>query len=188
MRKDYNTAWRDYMPAAQKGNSDAQAAIGALLFLHRNHQPGHQQCAHSPRPAPAGGSALRPGAPVVERSAEKGDRYAMGYLAVMLDSGIGGPANPARAAQLREQLKQSRDVGATDKQFVKTATADPETRAMAAAWQSGHYADALAAANARAVKGDAAADALLGRAYYEGVGVPKLLHCSLVPQPGRRAK
>jgi TPR repeat protein len=216
MRKDYNTAWRDYMPAAQQGNSDAQAAIGAMLFLHTN-PPGtgfYLQCekwllasAKQGNPhgmdllaqyyyatgvATAGG--INPGinnAPIppalrrqaearfalarqwYERSVEKGDGYAMGYLAVMLDSGIGGPADPARAAELRAQMKQSSASGSTDRQFVKAATTDPETRAMAAAWQSGHYADALAAAKARAAKGDAAAEALLGRAYYEGVGVPR---------------
>ncbi len=41
---------------------------------------------------------------------------------------------------------------------------------MTASWQSGHYADALQNAQALAAKGDANAEALLGRAYYEGVG------------------
>ncbi len=44
---------------------------------------------------------------------------------------------------------------------------------MDAAWQSGHYADALKKAQTMAATGDANAEALLGRAYYEGVGVPR---------------
>ena len=34
--KDYTTAWRDFMADAQKGNSEAQAGIGAMLFKHIN--------------------------------------------------------------------------------------------------------------------------------------------------------
>lgn len=44
---------------------------------------------------------------------------------------------------------------------------------MKAAWQTGHYSDALRNAEARAAKGDANAQALLGKAYYEGVGVTR---------------
>jgi len=36
-----------------------------------------------------------------ERSAAKGDLYAAGNLAILLDSGLGGPKDPARAAELR---------------------------------------------------------------------------------------
>jgi hypothetical protein len=60
----------------------------------------------------------------------------MGNLAIMLDAGVGGPADPARAAQLRERLKHI-----TDPDFVKKVTADPGKLAMDAAWQSGHSRD-----------------------------------------------
>lgn len=103
-----------------------------------------------------------------ERASEQGDVYAMGNLALMLDAGVGGPPDAARAAQLREQVKAG-----ADKTFARKATADPSNLAMNAAWQSGHYADAIRNAQAAAQKGDANAEALLGRAYYEGVGVPR---------------
>jgi hypothetical protein len=35
-RKDYNTAWREFMIAAQNGDSEAQAGIGAMLLTHIN--------------------------------------------------------------------------------------------------------------------------------------------------------
>ena len=35
-RKDYNTAWRNFMAAAQKGDSEAEAGVGAMLFNHLN--------------------------------------------------------------------------------------------------------------------------------------------------------
>jgi hypothetical protein len=108
-----------------------------------------------------------------ERSAAKNDGYALGNLAIMLDSGVGGPADPARAAQLREQLKHPNAAGYTDPNFVRKATADPSNLSMTAAWQAGHYADALRNAQTQAAAGDAKAEAMLGRAYYEGVGVQR---------------
>jgi TPR repeat protein len=103
-----------------------------------------------------------------ERSAAKGDGYAMGNLAIMLDSGVGGPRDAARAARLRAQV-----AGHSDADFASRATKDPGNLAMTAAWQSGHYADALQNAQALAAKGDTNAEALLGKAYYEGVGVAR---------------
>ena len=44
---------------------------------------------------------------------------------------------------------------------------------MTMAWQAGHYADALKTANEEASQGDASAQAMLGKAYYEGVGVAR---------------
>jgi len=207
--KDYNTAWRDFMVDAQKGNSEAQAGIGAMLFKHMN-PPGtgyYAQCEkwllasanqgnvkgmdflgqyyYAVGSSIAGG--INPGhnnAPIppalqqqadgkfalarqwFERASAKNDGYAMGNLAIMLDAGVGGPADKPRAAQLREQLKHL-----TDSNFVRRATTDPGKLAMSASWQSGHYADALKNAQAMAAKGDADAEALLGKAYYEGVGV-----------------
>jgi TPR repeat protein len=207
--KDYNTAWRDFMVDAQKGNSEAQAGIGAMLFKHMN-PPGtgyYAQCEkwllasanqgnvkgmdflgqyyYAVGSSIAGG--INPGhnnAPIppalqqqadgkfalarqwFERASAKNDGYAMGNLAIMLDAGVGGPADKPRAAQLREQLKHL-----TDTNFANKATTDPGKLAMSASWQSGHYADAIKSAQAMAAKGDADAEALLGKAYYEGVGV-----------------
>lgn len=49
--------------------------------------------------------------------------------------------------------------------------ASPGDPATIAAWQSGNYADAIAKARGAASSGDVGAEALLGRAYYLGVGV-----------------
>jgi TPR repeat protein len=215
-RKDYNTAWQNFMAAAQKGDAEAEAGVGAMLFTHPN-PPGtgyYAQCErwllasanqgnakgmdflaqyyYATGVAIAGG--INPGvnnAPIppalkqqaesrfalarkwFEQSAVKNDGYAMGNLAIMLDAGIGGPADAERAAQLRERLKHINDPSYTDPNFVKKATGDPGRLAMDAAWQSGHYADAINNARALAAKGDANGEALLGRAYYEGVGVSR---------------
>jgi TPR repeat protein len=210
-QKDYNTAWRDFMAAAQKGDSTAEAGLGAMLFTHSN-PPGtgyYAQCEkwllssanqgnvkgmdllaqyyYATGVAIAGGinpaANHAPISPVLQKQAEerfvlarqwfersvaKNDGPAMLNLAILLDSGVGGPRDTARAAQLRSQA-----ASLTDPNFVKRATADPEGQAMAASWQSGHYADALKSAQTQAAKGDAKAEALLGRAYYEGVGVAR---------------
>ena len=210
-RKDYNTAWREFMAAAQKGDSDGEFGIGGMLYNHVN-PPGTgywAQCekwllqsANQGNPKGmeflgrfyfdngrniAGG--INPGinnAPIppalqaqaevkfklsrewFQRAAEKGDEYAMGNLAMMLDSGVGGPRDPEGAAQWRARTKAG-----PDQVFARKATADPGKLAMDAAWQSGHYADAIKNAQASAEKGDANSEELLGRAYYEGVGVPR---------------
>ncbi len=215
-RKDYNTAWRSFMAAAERGDAEAEAGVGGMLF-HRLNPPGtgyYAQCEkwllasanqgnakgmgflgqyyYASGVSIAGG--INPGvnnapiSPTVRKQAEerfrlarqwferavaKNDGYAMGNLAIMLDSGVGGPADPARAAELRERLKHANDPAPTDPDFIKRATTDPGKLAMSAAWQSGHYADAIQSARARAAKGDAGAEALLGRAYYEGVGVTR---------------
>ena len=210
-RKDYNTAWREFMAAAQKGDSDGEFGIGGMLY-NRVNPPGTgywAQCekwllqsANHGNPKGmeflgrfyydngrniAGG--INPGvnnAPIppalqaqaeakfklsrewFQRAAEKGDVYAMGNLALMLDSGVGGPRDPEGAAQWRARVKAGPDAT-----FARKATADPGKLAMDAAWQSGHYVDAIKNAQASAEKGDANAEGLLGRAYYEGVGVPR---------------
>jgi TPR repeat protein len=210
-RKDYVTAWREFTTAAQRGDSDGQFGLGAMLFNHMN-PPGtgyYAQCEkwltlsanqgndrgmeflaryyfESGRNM-AGG--INPGvnnAPTssgeqsqadrqfrkarqwFERSADKGDLYSMANLAVMLDGGVGGPRDPNRAAQLRAQVKAG-----PNKKLIHDATDDPGSLATAATWQSGHYADAIKAAQAAAAKGDANAEALLGKAYFEGVGVQR---------------
>jgi TPR repeat protein len=210
-RKDYNTAWRDFMPEAQKGDSNAEAAVGSMLFQHTNPpgtgfyaqcekwlqasanqgnehgmamlaqyyftegrnvaggiNPGVNNAPISPQQQQAAEAKFKLARQWFEKSAAKGDVYAMGNLAIMLDSGTGGPREPARAAQLRAAVKAGPDAS-----FAKRANADPAGQALAASWQSGHYADAIKTAEASAAKGEASSEALLGRAYYEGVGVPR---------------
>jgi TPR repeat protein len=209
-RKDFKTAWTNFWAAAQKGDAEAEAGVGSMLFRHLN-PPGtgfYAQCEgwllksanqdntkgmtwlaqyyNERGKAIAGG--INPGANNsvspderreaeakfalarhwFERAAGKGDVYAMGNLAVLLDAGVGGPRDSARAAQLREQVKKGPDTG-----FGHRATDDPTHLALSESWQSGHHAEALKTAQDLANKGDAAAEALLGRAYYEGVGVPR---------------
>jgi TPR repeat protein len=210
-RKDYNTAWREFMAGAQKGDSEGEAGVGAMLFNNIN-PPGtgyYAQCEkwllasanqgntkgmsflgqYYYRSGVSIAGGINPGvnnAPIppqlqaqaesrfvlarkwFERASDKGDIYAMGNLAIMLDAGVGGPRDQARAAQLRAQVKAGPNA-----EYAKRATADPGSLAMAAAWQSGHYADAIKDAQASAALGDAKSQALLGRAYYEGVGVPR---------------
>ena len=103
-----------------------------------------------------------------EKAADKNDGYAMGALAIMLDAGVGGPRDPARAAQLRTGV-----AARTDPNFAKKATGDPASLAMTAAWQSGHYQDALKTARELGDKGNPAAEAVIGRSYYIGVGSPR---------------
>ncbi len=210
-RKDYNTAWREFTAAAQKGDADGQFGLGAMLFNHVN-PPGtgfYAQCEkwfqmsanqgnmrgqeylgryyYASGVSIAGG--INPGinnAPIppalqaqaevqfkksrewFERSSQQGDLYSAANLAIMLDAGVGGPRDPQRAVQLRAQVKTS-----SDKNLVRKGTTDPGNLATTAAWQSGHYADAIADAQQSAAKGDANAEALLGKAYYEGVGVQR---------------
>jgi uncharacterized protein len=108
-----------------------------------------------------------------ERSAAQGDIYAMGNLAAMLDAGIGGPRDPDRAAQLRARVKAG-----PDKRFAEKVNVNPGDSAIAAAWQAGHYDDAVKQATELADKGDARAAALLARAYYVGQGVARDDHAA----------
>ncbi len=210
-RRDYNTAWRSFMAAAQRGDSDGEFGLGAMLFNHVN-PPGsgyYAQCEqwllasanqgnmrgeeflgryyYARGVAIAGG--INPGintAPIppalqaqaegqfrkarewFARSSEQGDAYSKANLAILLDAGIGGPRDPARAAELRGEVKAG-----PDRNLARKATSDPGNLAITAAWQSGHYADAIRNAQASAARGDANAEALLGKAYYEGVGVAR---------------
>ena len=210
-KKDYNTAWREFMVAAQKGDAEAQAGIGAMLLNHIN-PPGTgywAQCEkwlllsanqgntkgmtflgkyyYTDGVNIAGGinptvnnapipPALRAQAEKrfvlarqwYEKAADKGDGYAMGSLAIMVDAGVGGPRDPERAAELRAGV-----AGRTDSDFAKKATGDPASLAMTAAWQSGHYQDALKSARELAEKGNSAAQVVIGRSYYTGVGSPQ---------------
>lgn len=211
-RKDYNTAWRELMPLAMQGNSEAEALVGTMLFqkinppgtgfyadcekwlvasarqnnphamtelgkfyyddamrLNGGINPGHNDYVAPGRQQQAE-QRLRQSRDMYERAAALGDGYAMASLAILLDSGIGGPKDPPRAAQLRAGVYKATG---GDAGFTKKATADPGLLAMTAAWQQGKYAQALADARIRAQKGEPAAQALLGRAYYLGVGVQK---------------
>jgi TPR repeat protein len=210
-RKDYVTAWREFMDSAQRGDAEAQAGIGAMLFEKLN-PPGtgiYADCEvwltkSAKQSNPKGMTylgrfyyadatrmmqginpgvntaavplALRQAANLrfiqarewFERAAALGDGYAMGNLAIMLDAGVGGPRDPARAAQLRAGVGRRTDAG-----FAARSTTDPANLAIVAAWQAGRYAEAVRSAQALAERGDAKAQALLGRAYYEGVGLPR---------------
>lgn len=211
LRKDYSTAWSEYMESARQGDGDAQAAIGSMLFLklnpintgiyadcekwlvasaNQNNVHGETMLAKfyyadavrmagginpgintSPIPRQLQQNAERRFAQarqLFERAAAGGDGYAMGNLAIMLDAGVGGPRDPQRAAQLRSGVASH-----SDATFAAKATADPTYLSMAAAWQSGHYDDALQTAHQLADKGNAAGQATLGRAYYLGVGVAR---------------
>ncbi|HYM27557.1 MAG TPA: tetratricopeptide repeat protein [Steroidobacteraceae bacterium] len=215
-RKDYPAAWQSFMAGAHKGDAEAEAGVGAMLFKHLN-PPGtgyYAQCEkwllasanqgnakgmdflaqyyYAVGVTTAGG--INPGvnnAPVppalraqaeakftlarqwFERAAAKGDVYAMGNLAGMLDAGIGGPRDPARAGQLRAQVKAG-----PDKRFADKVLASPGDSALAGAWQAGHYADAVKLATDLANKGDVRAQALLARAYYVGQGVARDDHAA----------
>lgn len=215
-RKDYPGAWKSFMTGAQKGDAEAEAGVGAMLFKHLN-PPGtgyYAQCEkwllasanqgntkgmgflaqyyYAVGVATAGG--INPGvnsAPIppalraqaeakftlarqwLERASVKGDVYAMGNLAGMLDAGIGGPRDPGRAEQLRAQVKAG-----PDKRFADKVLASPGDSALAGAWQAGHYADAVKLATDLANKGDVRAQALLARAYYVGQGVPRDDHAA----------
>jgi TPR repeat protein len=208
-RKDFATAWRQFMVAARKGDAEAQAGIGAMLLKHLN-PPGTGTYAESERwllasanqgnakgmgflgqyyferaRSQAGG--INPGvntAPLspsekriteelfakardwFERASAKNDVYAMGNLAIMLDGGIGGPADPARAMELRARIKAG-----PDKAYAQRATTNASFNAVRAAWQAAHYADAVKLATKLANQGNGLAQALLARAYYQGQGV-----------------
>ena len=209
-RKDYKTAWDNFMVAAQQGDSEAQAGVGAMLFSHLNPpatgyyaqaekwllasanqgnvkgmtflaqfyfadgrniaggiNPMINNASIPPQLQAQAEKSFAKSREWYERAAAKGDGYAMGNLATMLDAGVGGPRDPVRAAQLRAGVS-----GHADADFTKRINTDPETQAYLSAWAAGHYGDALQNAQARAAKGDAKAEALLGRAYSEGVGVP----------------
>jgi TPR repeat protein len=207
-KKDYATAWREFMVAAKKGDSEAQAGVGAMLFRHLN-PPGTGTYAESERWLLASANqgnakgmgflgqyyfesarnmagGINPGvntAPLSpdqrriveerfrksrdwsERAVAKNDVYAMGNLATMLDAGIGGPADPARAKELRERIEAG-----PDKEYAHRATADAAFNSVRAAWQAAHYAEAVNLATSLANQGNGLAQALLARAYYKGQG------------------
>jgi hypothetical protein len=209
--KDYAGAWREWLPAAQAGNAEAQAAIGSMLYQRQN-PPGtgiyadaeewlqrsatqndwHGQLALATFYWQRGkqlNSGLNPGVNdyvspqqrqqaegylarsrgLLERCVSQGIAFCKGNLAIFLDAGIGGPPDPGRAAQLRKAVS----AGNTNESFAHDAKADPNASAMLAQWQQGKYANALVTARQRAQAGDAGSLALLGKAYYLGLGVPK---------------
>jgi TPR repeat protein len=210
-RKDYKSAWSNFMTAAQAGDAEAQAGVGAMLFTHLN-PPGtgyYAQCEKWLLASANQGNTkgmvflarfyyaratalvgpLNPDVPMSQRAnvnnpesaalfakardwfgraSAKGDIYAMGNLATMLDAGIGGPRDAERAAQLRARVKAGPDAD-----FARRASTDPEHSAIVGLWQAGRYVDAVQAATAPAQHGDARAQALLAQAYYEGTGADR---------------
>ena len=78
---------------------------------------------------------------------------------------MGGPRDPERASALRAQIKAGPDAN-----YARRANGDAGS-AINASWQAGHYEDAVKAATPLANQGDAHAQALLTRAYYQGLGV-----------------
>ena len=102
-----------------------------------------------------------------EKAAAKGDGYAMGALAMMLDAGIGGSRDPERAKQLRAEAS-----GRTDPNFERQTNGNPAVLAMRADWEAGHHEEALKTARELASKGNADGEVLIGRSFYTGVGVP----------------
>ncbi len=100
-----------------------------------------------------------------ERAATLGNFEATRFLASMLEAGTGGSRDPARAARLRADA--SRHLSDT------VAARHPAMGAIVSAWRAGRHAEAVQSARPLAETGDAAAQALLGRAYYEGVGQPR---------------
>ena len=84
------------------------------------------------------------------------------FVLALSDSSVRIPVKsirvPDRAARLREQVKAG-----PDNNFARVATSDPYGLATTAAWQSSHYADAIGNAQQAAAKGNANAEALLGK-------------------------
>jgi TPR repeat protein len=161
------------LSAANKGNAHGMDMLAQYYYAEGRNiaggiNPGVNTKAIPPQQQAMAEAKFKLAREWFDRSAAKGDVYAMGNLAVLLDAGVGGPKDPARAAALREAVKRGPDAG-----FAKKATADPNNLAMSATWQSGHYAEAIKAAQPAADRGDANAEALLGRAYYLGTGVPR---------------
>jgi len=208
---DYETAWREFAGPAERGDAEAQAGAGAMLFERLN-PPGtgtYADCEGWLTKSAAQGSvkgmsylgrfyyaegtrlmgdagagptwatrvpAVRQAAALrlmqarewFERAAARGDTASMTRLAAMLETGAGGTRDAARAARLRsEALRGARDARTS------AVAASPARAAIVAAWQAGRHLAAIEAARPLADAGDPTAQALLGRAYYEGVGVPR---------------
>jgi TPR repeat protein len=153
--------------SATQGNAEAMTLLGRFYY------------ADAVRTAQAADARLDPGGrraaslryiqarDLFERASRQGDADATARLADMVDAGLGGARDVARAVRLRAEAAKAREGR------LALRPIDPAVSAMRAAWQAGRYADALAQAQPRAADGDMYAQALLGRAYYEGVGVPQ---------------
>lgn len=161
------------LSAAEKGNAHGMGMLGQYYYAEGRRIAGGINPGVNATPVSAAEQAqaeakFRQARQWLDRSAAKGDIYAMGNLAILLDAGVGGPRDPARAAQLRAAVKRG-----PDRAFTAKATTNPSNLSMNASWQSGHYAEAIKTAQAEAAKGDPNAEALLGRAYYLGTGVQR---------------
>ncbi len=169
----YAQAEQWLLASARQNNDRGMDLLGQFYYQVGRNIAGGINPGHNTAPISAGErmqaeEKFRLSRQWLEKSAAMGNQYAKGDLAILLDAGVGGPADKARAAQLRAEA-----AAGPDKAFGEKVTADPETQAFSASWQAGHYADALRQATARANQGDAPAQALLCKAYYEGVGAPR---------------
>jgi TPR repeat protein len=159
--------------SANKGNAHGMDMLAQYYFAEGRRiaggiNPGVNTTRISPQEQKMADDKFAQSRQWFERAVAKGDIYAMGNLAILLDAGLGGPKDEARANQLRAAVDRGPDAN-----FKRKVTLDPGNLALSASWQAGHYADAISAAQASAAKGDAHAQALLGRAYYLGTGVPR---------------
>ena len=169
-----------YRASANQGNPHGEALLGMWLY-HRARQmnsginPGVNDYVPPARHAQAE-TMLTESRGWLEKAAAGGDGFAMGNLAILLDAGIGGPVDHARAVQLRNGISsQNSEAG-----FRNRVTASSAQDTVAAQWQQGHYQQALSAAYTRAQQGDPVSLALLGKAYYLGVGVPRNYATALI--------
>jgi TPR repeat protein len=152
-RKDYPTAFREFMESAKKGDAEAQAGIGAMLVNKLN---------------PPGTGIYADAEKWLKASAQQGNTKGMswlGNLAIFLDGGLGGPRDPARAEQLRKMVAN----GPT--KVPEKFYQDGSATTMTALWQQRRYADAVQVASGLAGQGNIGAQAIMARAYYEGLGV-----------------
>jgi TPR repeat protein len=162
------------LAAAKQGNAEGMYFLGRYYYESGRNIAGGINPGHNTAPIPPALQAqaeqkFRQSREWLEKSAALGNQRAMGNLAILVDAGLGGPADSDRAKELRAEAEQG-----PDKAFgQKIASMDPENEKIQAAWQAGHYADAMRDAQTRANQGNASAQALLCKAYYEGVGMQR---------------
>lgn len=159
------------LASANQGNAKGMDYLGQYYFergraIAGGINPGVNNAAIAPAERQQSEEKFRQARTWFERSAAKGDVYAKGQLAILLAGGVGGPRDEQRAAQLRAEV-----AAGSDKNFAQKVASNADDSAFEAAWQAGHYADAVKIATDLANKGDVPAQALLAQAYFDGKGV-----------------